>query len=487
GIVWEAEAPPLRFTIVSKKAERLRGYPAEAWSEDPDFWRNHIHPDDRDWVTDYCAESSRLRESHQFEYRMIAADGRIIWLRDMVVVSATGDDSIKLQGIMVDITERKQAEGELERLKRQHELILNSAGEGIFGIDSEGRALFANPAAAKMLGFSVEELLHQFLHPLIHHTRADGTPFPLEECPNRLIMKDGRTRFVEHDLFWRKDGTSFPVERVVAAIRIDDRIIGTVNIFQDITEREREQQQRQQFEALKQVDALKDQFLSILSHELRTPINSITGFGSLLQDEVAGPLNETQAHYLERMLNGAETLLSLVNDLLDMSRIQAGKFTLSPHSFDFSQLVEEVLKDLSPLSGEKQQHLENAVPSALILIADEQRIRQVLVNLLGNAIKFTPEGGTIAVRAHIEENDLVFEVEDNGLGIAPEDLPKLFRPFTQIDMTVTRQATGTGLGLSIAKALVEAHGGSISVSSPGLGRGATFSVRIPGAKKGEAR
>ncbi|HEY9765525.1 MAG TPA: ATP-binding protein, partial [Chroococcales cyanobacterium] len=237
--------------------------------------------------------------------------------------------------------------------------------------------------------------------------------------------------------------------------------------------------QQEQIAALKQADILKDQFLSILSHELRTPINVVTGFGSILDDEIAGPLNEKQHDFLQKMLASADSLLLLVNDLLDMSRIQVGKFSISPLPMDFSEIAEGVIENLKPLAEKKGQKLLNLVPAELPTVtADDQRIAQVLNNLVGNAIKFTPPGGEISVKARIEGSFLFCEVEDNGPGIPPEDQKKLFTPFTQLDMSSTRRAGGTGLGLSIAKAIVTAHGGSIGVKSE-VGKGSKFWFTLP--------
>jgi signal transduction histidine kinase len=218
-------------------------------------------------------------------------------------------------------------------------------------------------------------------------------------------------------------------------------------------------------------ELLKDRFLSVLSHELRTPINAILGFGSILEDGVAGPLTPEQQRYVRKVTAGADHLLSLVNDLLDMSRIQAGKFSMTPRPMAIAPIVDEVVGTLGGLAEQRKLTLTTDVAAPLpSLVADDVRVRQVLTNLVGNAIKFTPEGGTITVRVRPEGDGVRVEVVDTGLGITPADQRKLFNPFTQLDMSATRQAGGAGLGLSISKALVEAHGGAIGVeSAPGAG------------------
>lgn len=229
---------------------------------------------------------------------------------------------------------------------------------------------------------------------------------------------------------------------------------------------------------LRQADQAKDEFLSVISHELRTPLNFIMGFGSILQDEVAGPLEPKQHEYLEKMLNGADRMLILVNDLLDLAKIQAGKLDLLPQKADFVPVAEEAYTNLKPLSDQKGLELSTELPEKLELIMDGPRILQVLMNLLGNAIKFTPAGGKILLRGRFEDDALLVEIVDTGIGIAAEDLPKLFTRFRQLDMSSTRQAGGTGLGLSISKAIVESHGGQIGVRSA-KGKGSTFWFRLP--------
>ena len=236
---------------------------------------------------------------------------------------------------------------------------------------------------------------------------------------------------------------------------------------------------KKQLDAMRQADELKDQFLSILSHELRTPINALMGFGSILRDGLAGALNDEQQRYLDKMLSSADSLLALVDDLLDMSRIQAGRFSLHTTTMRLPSVAREVVGMLAPLAEQKGQSLVNEVPADLpALVADPQRVAQVLTNLIGNAIKFTPEGGHIRVGAAIADGALRTEVRDSGPGIAPAELPKLFQRFSQLSTGNARVAGGAGLGLSIVKALVEAHGGRVGVESE-VGRGSTFWFTLP--------
>jgi signal transduction histidine kinase len=219
--------------------------------------------------------------------------------------------------------------------------------------------------------------------------------------------------------------------------------------------------------------------LSVISHELRTPLNFITGFASTLDDEVQGPINPRQHEALGKIHSGADQMLRLVEDLLDLARIQAGQLQVSPEPTPFVPLVTDSLGHLRPLAEQAgiRLHIDMDVPVAPDI--EGPRVGQVLTNLVGNAIKFSPPDTTITVRAFVRASRLVVEVEDQGHGIAPEDTSRLFQRFGQLDMSTTRPAGGTGLGLAICKALVEAHAGEIDVRSSGLGQGSTFWFSLP--------
>jgi signal transduction histidine kinase len=231
-------------------------------------------------------------------------------------------------------------------------------------------------------------------------------------------------------------------------------------------------------ELLEQSDRHKNEFLDVVSHELRTPLNFIMGFASVLVDEVQGPLNTTQQRSLEKILEGTERMLRLVNDLLDMAKLQAGKFQLDLQATEYAPLVAQVIDDLTPTAVSREVKLESDVHVHVAPYIDEQRLAQTLYNLVGNAIKFTPKGGSVRLKAYVKDAFLVTEVSDTGTGVSVEDIPKLFTRFKQLDMSKTRGAGGTGLGLYISKSFVESHGGTIGVDSE-LGKGSTFWFSLP--------
>ncbi|HEY9720737.1 MAG TPA: ATP-binding protein [Oscillatoriaceae cyanobacterium] len=236
---------------------------------------------------------------------------------------------------------------------------------------------------------------------------------------------------------------------------------------------------REANDQLLRADSYKDEFLSVVSHELRTPLNFITGFASTLDDEVQGPLNPQQHEALTKILSGSDQMLALVDNLLDLARIQSGKLDVAPEPTKYATLVRDALDHLRPLALRAGVTLRLEATDVGNLEIDGQRIAQVLINLVGNAIKFSRPGTEIRVSVRVQGDRVITEVADQGVGIAAEDLPRLFQRFGQLDMSNTRKVGGTGLGLAICRALVEAHGGEIHAYSQGLGKGSTFSFSLP--------
>jgi PAS domain S-box-containing protein len=524
-----------------------------------------------------------------------------------------------------DVTERNKAEQEVAQLSLQNRLILDSAGEGIYGLDIDGRCTFINPAALQSLGFRVDELLGQHSHSMFHHTRPDGRPYQAEECPVQAAYKQG----VVHrgsDLYWRKDGSSFPVEFISTPIQEAEEITGAVVTFRDITERklaeeklrrsaqglaeaqriahlgswdldlvhnvltwsdeiyrifeidpektgvsydaflnaihpddrefvkntytesvksntpydiehrllmkdgrvkylnekcethysedgkplysvgtvhditerkkseeelrrykdhlEEEVQQRTADlvlarNAAEAANRAKSVFLSSMSHELRTPLNAILGFSNMMRKD---PLvSQEQRENLDIINRSGEHLLALINDVLEMAKIEAGRVQLENAPFDIGGLVRDVTDMMHLRAQEKglQLLIDQSSKFPRYIKGDEARLRQMLINLVGNAVKFTHQGGItvrFGMKPHTTPQCLLIEVEDSGIGIKPEDQQKIFEQFVQLGHT-SMQA-GTGLGLAITRQFVQLMGGTISVEST-PGKGSTFRLELP--------
>lgn len=367
--------------------------------------------------------------------------------------------------------------------RHQFEQLVDSVVDfAIFGLDVDGLITDWNTGAERMKGWTAAEIVGQPLEVLYtDEDRASGHP------QHNLAQAREHGEFREERWRQRKDGTRF-MARVSISVRCDDggAFWGYTKVTQDLTGALKAEQERRdaalallQVEELKKVDRMKDQFLSILSHELRTPINAIMGFSSILDDGLAGDLTAEQQKYIQKVLTAADYLLTLVTDLLDMSRIQAGRFTLSRRPLALAGVVDDVVLTLAPAVAAKGLALRTHVGLELpAVLADEHRVAQVLASLLGNAIKFTAPGGSIQLRAAVDGKFLRCELADSGAGLSQAQCETLFKLFSQNDMTATRALGGTGLGLTISKALVEAHGGTIGVQSE-LGVGSTFWFTLP--------
>ncbi|MBC7545163.1 MAG: PAS domain S-box protein [Candidatus Sericytochromatia bacterium] len=373
---------------------------------------------------------------------------------------------------MLGVAQLQATEARLESLRRQHEMILNSAAEGIYGLDLAGCLTFVNPAAEAMLGWSRAELLHRQMHPILHHSWADGTAYPANDCPIYATLHDGRYHKCADEVFWRQDGTSFPVEYASNPICDGDRIVGAVVTFSDISERfEKERLKNETIVALSQAEVLKNQFLSMVSHELRTPVSVILSSANILSFNHSSAGNEAQQRHLEKIMRSSHRLMGLLSDLLDATQIEAGTFRLHRRPIHLVTVVTEALESIEHLAAQRHQRVERDLPLELPEIAgDPDRLVQVLSNLLHNASKFTPTGGLIQLSVAMHAGALKCQVQDTGRGIAADKVPLLFQRFSQLDVPEHSEGRSMGLGLFIGKALVEAHGGSIGVfTHPGAG------------------
>ncbi|HEY9899956.1 MAG TPA: PAS domain S-box protein [Pantanalinema sp.] len=468
------------IVLVNPEAERTFGYRQDELIGRriellvPDRYRTQ-HVTDR---THY-AEHARMRPMGiGLELRARRKDGSELPIEVSLSPLSTGSGHV--MAVVRDITERKRAEQEIERLRRlqrrEFELMVKSVKEyAIFMIGPDGRIVTWNEGATKTTGYHEAEVLGQPVDILF-------TPEDVQAGRPRRVLEEALSRGNAEEEGWRvrKDGTRY-LANVTTTAMFDERgrHVGFARIIRDLTQRKIIEEIQGRLKVLEETDRMKDEFLSVISHELRTPLNLITGFASIIEDETAGPLTSEQRAYLGKIMSGADRMLVLINNLLDVSRIVAGSFTLSPAPTLYMPIVSQVLNTLEPILKEKGQRIacDVAVPGEIEI--DGQRIVQVLTNLVENASKFTAPGGEIAVRAYLNGTELVTEVSDTGIGIAAEDLSKLFRRFMQLDMSMTRSAGGSGLGLSICKAIVEAHGGRIGARSEGLGKGSTFWFTLP--------
>jgi PAS domain S-box-containing protein len=380
----------------------------------------------------------------------------------------------------------------LEDERRNLRSITETLGDGLYVLDNQGQVILINPSALQILGQTREAVLGKVGHDIFHLHSLEGR-VPLAECPIFRTVQQGEV-FRGEERFCHADGSGILVEVASTPLREGDRIVGSVTAFRDISERKRNEQALQEaMQQAEQANRAKSEFVANMSHEVRTPMNGIIGLTALaLETE----LNPTQRQYLDLVRQSAESLLTVLNDVLDFSKMEAGRMDLENLPFGLRETVVSACRALSARAAEKSLELivdiAPDVPQAML--GDAGRLRQVLLNLLGNAIKFTGTGEvTVRVRQLRRANRqkdrlalLEFAVQDTGIGIPPEQLLTVFEAFSQADASVTRRFGGTGLGLTICRQIVELMQGEIRADSvPGEGSTFTFTVQLPELEAGQ--
>jgi two-component system, OmpR family, sensor histidine kinase VicK len=459
---------------VNSYASATLGYEQEELIGTP--LRNYI---DTDHVADYDAYFEALKQDpdgdHQGRFYLRGKAGRlcIVAYRNKLLHLPGMDPFVLSHGI--DITEQTQAEDELNALTRRHESILDSVGDGIWGMDMDGRLTFINRSGAEMLGYSPQELLGQDMHALIHHSHADGSPYPAEESPIFGSVKREAPLHVDDDVFWRKDGKPLPVEYVACPLVESGRVDGIVVAFTDVTERRR-------------LDRMKDEFIATVSHELRTPLTSLRAALGLVASGALEKRPEKIRPMLDIALANCDRLVRLVNDIVDFERIEKGSLPLHKSEWNAIDLLRRAM-DPERTSAARAGLTFRIDAQPVDVWVDGDRILQVLGNLIRNAIKFSEKGGEIRLAARASsDKEVTFEVQDQGQGIPAEKLDLIFDRFQQADASDSRLAGGTGMGLALCRGIVNQHGGRIwAQSNPGSGSTFYFTVEeyLPKAE-GEA-
>lgn len=441
-----------------------------------DFFKR-IHPDDIEAVDEALEMHLETAWPFEVEFRFKTATGIYIWLQSCgkAIKDSEDDDAVRFVGNLVNISERKFVEDMVKQREQLVEQIIDSLPISIYVKDDKGCFRFFSEQTEKDTGIDRAMAIG----------KTDYEIFPIEQArqsalQDQQVVESGRLMVTEEpvqlpngECRWLMQGKG-PI-----TIYEDDSVKNWLLGFSlDITERKlAEDLQRDAKIAAEEAVQTKSEFLSVMSHEIRTPLNSVIGTAQLLQDMV---LEDEQKHYVDMIRHSGEHLLQLINDILDFNKLEANKVELESAAFDLSTLVGSIL-DMNRLLADKKglklsEHYSDGLSA--FYLGDAARVRQILLNLVGNALKFTSEG-EISIRVRPTENKRVrFEVTDSGIGIRPEQIDKLFSAFTQADASTTRQFGGTGLGLSICKKLVDMMGGDIGIDSE-YGQGSTFWFELP--------
>jgi|GEM_PF-469503 len=370
---------------------------------------------------------------------------------------------------------------ETSRLARYNQRLLDSTAEGIYGLNANGICTFMNHSGALVLGGRPVDFQGKNMHDLVHHSHVDESNYPLNDCPIFMSIQKSEGCRMPNEVFWRLDGKPVPVEYSSFPLFHGNVTEGAVVTFSDITQRKRAADDLLNAkDAAEQANEAKSQFLANMSHELRTPLNAVIMYSELLEDECKDRKIDDFIPDLIRIRRAGKHLLELVNSLLDLSKIEAGKMEIFLESFDVAELVHDVASTVEPLVEKHSNELAVETSSDLTTMhGDVTKIRQVLFNLLSNACKFTENGKVrMSVSRDNAKNQVIFEVSDTGIGMSGEQIDRLFKPFMQADSSTTRKFGGTGLGLAIIKRFTDLMGGTVDVRSS-EGKGTTFTVALP--------
>ncbi len=508
-------ADHLPFMIWMTDRESNNTYFNKAWlefrnnnleSELETIPEDKVHLDDIEYYNSVIKDAYEQKSRFSVEYRLKDGDGNYKWVLDQAIPRfLSNGEFIGFIGATLDINERKMIANQLMESETKLKEITSVLGEGIFVLDKNGYADFINPEFTRLLGWTEQDLENHKLHSLIHSMHESEEE--IHDCPITRALETGEIYRIREDYFKIKSGDLLPVSFVTSPIIRNGEIVGTVTAFHDIKERKEYEAEIERFveelqinrdlieenaqkmielnqklieseEQLKELNANKDKFFSIISHDLKSPFTSLLGFAEYLVEDFDDLPKEEIKEFSTNIYKSAKNIFALLENLLQWSRIQSGKIQYTPSEFNLTSLIDTIIALFQVNATKKKVRLINEVTEDIKVFADKFMVDAVIRNLLSNAIKFTKSGGEVRVKVEEKENYLQISVKDNGVGMKEEIKNKLFRIDQHVTTKGTDQEKGTGLGLILSKEFVEKNGGKIWVETE-IGKGSEFIFTLP--------